>query len=184
MNKADLKKLGFEDEDLAQQVIVLHGKDIESLKAANDAAAAEIELLKGQLLEAGTAIEGFKQMDIDGIKAAADEWKTKAEQAEAARIKEVEDVRFDHALEDALKTFKAKDPGDLIPRLQRDALKLSEDGKTIIGLKEQIEPLLTAKDYLFESDEPAPRIVAGSQSKSVLSDLTVDAARKAAGLGR
>lgn len=183
MNKADLKKLGFEDEDLAQQVIVLHGKDIESLKAANDAAAAEIELLKGQLLEAGTTIEGFKQMDIDGIKAAADEWKTKAETTKAEAEAALHTIKFDHALEKALSGAKAKNIKAVRALLNPDELKLAEDG-SLEGLESQLEAIKDENDFLFESDEPAPRIVAGSQSKSVLSDLTVDAARKAAGLGR
>lgn len=38
-----------------------------------------------QLAEANTTIQSFKDMDIEGIKKSADDWKQKAEQAEAER---------------------------------------------------------------------------------------------------
>lgn len=38
-----------------------------------------------QLAEANTTIQSFKDMDIEGIKKSAEEWKQKAEQAEADR---------------------------------------------------------------------------------------------------
>ena len=38
-----------------------------------------------QLSEANTTIQSFKDMDIEGIKKSADDWKQKAEQAEAER---------------------------------------------------------------------------------------------------
>ena len=182
MQRSELEKLGLEKEAI-DSIMALNGKDIEAHKAKIAAAEAERDGLKSQLDEAAKAIDGFKALDIEGVKKSADEWKAKAEQAEAARIKEVENVRFDHALESALKDFKAKDPSDLIPRLKRDALKLSEDGKTVIGLKEQIEPLQAAKDYLFESDVVTPKIVSGGGNKPIDNqDAVVIAARKAAGL--
>lgn len=42
----------------------------------------EIKGLKEQLTEANTAIEGFKNLDVDGIKKQADEWKEKYESAQ------------------------------------------------------------------------------------------------------
>lgn len=41
--------------------------------------------MEKQLAEANTTIQSFKEMDIDGIKKSADEWKKKAETAEAER---------------------------------------------------------------------------------------------------
>ena len=41
-------------------------------------------------------------MDIDGIKKAADDWKHKAEQAEAKAKADIETMQLDFALNDAL----------------------------------------------------------------------------------
>jgi hypothetical protein len=181
MKRDDLKKLELSD-DAIDAIMALHGKTIEAQKRTADTLTAELETVKGQLSEAGQAIESFKALKPDELKAAADEWKAKAEKATQDAEQMVNGLKFDYALKDALKTYKAKDPADVLPHLKRDTLKLSEDGQ-IVGLKEQIEPLKEAKDYLFASDEPEPRIVAGTgKPKSTVTDTAVMAAYKAAGL--
>lgn len=183
MKKDDLVKLGIEDDELVKQIIILHGKDIEAIKASNEAAGTELESLRAQLAEASQTIEGFKKLDVDGIKAAADEWKTKAEQAKEEADRAITTMRFENALEKSLGAAKPKNVKAVRALLDMESLKLTEDG-TVEGLNDQLKTIKEENDFLFESDEPRPRIVAGAQNKTVISDLTVDAARKAAGLGR
>lgn len=78
MKREDLIKLGIA-EDLVDKIMALHGSDIEGHKTRLTTVQTELDGLKKQLSEANTAIEGFKKLDVDGIKAAADEWKAKAE---------------------------------------------------------------------------------------------------------
>ena len=193
MNKQDLIKLGIEDENVAQQIIVLHGKDIERIKTDLETKAEEIEKLNAQLAEAGKTIESFKEMDIDGIKAAAEEWKTKAEQAQAEAEQKVQAIKFEHALKDALAAAKAKNPKAVKALLEMDKIKFSEDGNSLEGLDEQLETIKQENDYLFdipapveeteeEEEEPEPKIVARTENKGILGDAAVSAARKAAGL--
>ncbi len=192
MNKQDLAKLGIEDEELVQKIIVLHGKDIERLKSELDAKAGEIEQLNNQLAEAGKAIEGFKEMDIDGIKKAAEEWKSKAEQAQAEAEQKVQAIKFEHALKDALAAAKARNPKAVKALLEMDKIKFSEDGNSLEGLDVQLETIKQENDYLFdipapveeteeEEEEPEPKIVARTENKGILGDAAVSAARKAAG---
>jgi hypothetical protein len=181
MNKKELIDLGI-TEDVAEKVIVLHGKDIESHKQKLTTAETELTNTKAQLTEAGKAIESFKSLNVDQIKASADDYKAKFEKAQTDGAAAINKIKFDHALEKELKEFKVKDPADVIPHLKADKLQLGEDGK-FIGLKEQIEPLKSSKDYLFDSDTPTPTVVTGGHSKSVAnSDPFVDIVRKAAGL--
>ena len=198
MNKQDLMKLGIEDENVAQQIIVLHGKDIERIKTDLETKAEEIEKLNAQLAEAGKTIESFKEMDIDGIKAAAEEWKTKAEQAQAEAEQKVQAIKFEHALKDALAAAKARNPKAVKALLDLDKVKFSEDGEQLEGLEEQLAAIKEENDYLFETSEPAkekededeeeeeeeyfPKIVTRTENKGVLGDSIVSAARKAAGL--
>lgn len=180
MKKEDLTKLGIAD-DIADQILAIHGRDIEKHKTATTTAQTEIDALKAQLAEASTAIESFKKLDIDGIKAAADEWKTKAEQAEAARVAEIDRLKFDHALDGALTGAKAKNAKAVKALLNLDNLKLADDGK-IIGLDDQLKTVKESNDYLFDSDTPTPKIVAGGNNQPVLGDAVILAARRAAGL--
>lgn len=181
MKREDLEKLGLNAEQI-NQVMVLHGKDIEKAKADLAALTTERDGLKKQLEEASAVIENFKQLDIDAIKAAADEWKAKAEKAEADRVAEVSRLKFEHALDMALTGAKAKNAKAVKALLEMDKLKFNEADGSIIGLDEQLKKVREDADYLFESSEATPRVVTGGKSKSVIIDPVIQAARKAAGL--
>jgi predicted nucleic acid-binding Zn-ribbon protein len=181
MKREELIKLGIAEE-LVDKIMALHGSDIESHKGKLTTSQAEIDGLKKQLTEANTTIEGFKKLDVDGIKAAADEWKAKAEAAQAEATKQVAALKFDHALDGALGTAKAKNAKAVKALLAMDALKLNEADGSILGLKEQLEKIKTDNDFLFESDQPTPKIVTGGNPTSTISDPMIQAARKAAGL--
>jgi Asp-tRNA(Asn)/Glu-tRNA(Gln) amidotransferase C subunit len=180
MKREDLEKLGLEKEAI-DQIMALHGRDIEANKAKVSAAEAERDGLKSQLDEAAKAIEGFKALDIEGVKKSADEWKAKAEQAQKDAEKQVYQVRYESALSDALKASKAKNVKAVRALLNEADLKLTDDG--LVGLKEQLEKVKPENDYLFESDDPTPKIVSGGGNKPIVNqDAVVIAARKAAGL--
>lgn len=180
MNKKELTDLGIA-EDVAEKIIVLHGKDIESHKSKLTAAQADADATKAQLAEASKQIEAFKGMDIEGVKKSADEWKVAAEKAKTDAEAQLHALKFDHALDGALTGAKAKNLKVVKALLNTNDLKLGEDG-SIVGLNDQLEKVRSENDYLFESDEKPPKIITGGQSKSVISDAVVEAARKAAGL--
>lgn len=180
MQRNELEKLGLEKEAI-DQIMALHGRDIEANKAKVSAAEAERDGLKSQLDEAAKAIEGFKALDIEGVKKSADEWKAKAEQAQKDAEKQVYQVRYESALSDALKASKAKNVKAVRALLNEADLKLTDDG--LVGLKEQLEKVKPENDYLFESDVTTPKIVSGGGNKPIVNqDAVVIAARKAAGL--
>lgn len=180
MKREDLKAKGLTDEQI-DFIMAENGKDIEAGKTKLTTVETELAGLKTQLTEASTTIEGFKKLDVNAIKAAADDWKAKAERAAADGAAQVAALKFDHALEAALTGAKVRDVTSVRAHLRTDALKMQDDG-SILGLKEQLDALKTAKDFLFEADEGSPRVVTGGKSKTVLTDAVVDAARKAAGL--
>lgn len=182
MKREDLVKLGIEDEELQKQIMILHGKDIESHKTSLSEAQAQVEALQGQLTEANTTIESFKELDVDGIKARADEWKTQAEQAKNQAEEQINQLKFDHALEGALAAAKAKNPKAVQALLNLEDLKLSQEDGSIVGLEKQLEAIKSENDYLFETDEKVPEIVTGAQGKKVQFDSFEAALRKGAGL--
>lgn len=163
MKREDLKKLELPDETI-DAIMGMYGASVAKFKDGEGTLKAELDALKSQLAEAGATIEGFKALKPDELKAAADEWKAKAEQAAKEAAQMVDSLKFDYALRDALKVHKVKDPADVLPHLRRDALKLADDGK-IIGLDEQLGALKTAKEYLFDSEtQPLPKITTSTQS--------------------
>jgi hypothetical protein len=181
MKREDLTKLGLA-EDVVDKIMSLHGSDIESHKTKLSTAATELEGVKAQLLEAGKQIEAFKGMNIDQIKASADEWKAKAEQATADGAAKIAALQFDHALDSALTGAKAKNAKAVKALLDMNALKYNEADGSVIGLEDQLKKVKETNDYLFASDAPTPKIVAGGNNQSVIGDPVMLAARKAAGL--
>lgn len=180
MKREELKALGLTDE-VIESVMTMNGKDITKHQTAAQTAQTTLETLQGQLTEANKQIEGFKNMDVDSIKKAADDYKTKWEQAQTDAAAQIAAVKFDHALESALTGAKAKNPKAVKALLSSDLLKLQDDG-TIAGLKEQLEKIQTDNDYLFESAEKPPVIVKGGNNQSVVTDAFEDAMRKGANL--
>lgn len=181
MKREELKALELAD-DVIDKIMALHGRDVEASKTALTTAQTEIDGLKKQLTDANAAIEGFKKLDVDGIKAAADEWKAKAEQAQKDADKQIAALKFDHALDSALTGAKAKNAKAVRALLNMETLKLNDADGSIVGLKEQLEALQKENDYLFEGDQPAVKVVAGGQSTKITEDAFSAAARKGAGL--
>jgi hypothetical protein len=181
MKREDLEKLGLSKEQI-DSIMGLHGADIETHKTKLTEAESARDQFKTQLDAATQQIEGFKDMKKpEEVEAAISEWQTKLADAEKAANENLQKVKFDHALESALTGAKAKNIKAVSALLSTDALKLKEDG-TIEGLDDQLKTVKEKNDYLFESETKPPVIVKGGNSKSVIGDPVMDAARRGAGL--
>lgn len=180
MKREDLKKLELSDE-VIDKLMTLHGSDIESHKATIAALTGERDTFKAQAEEATKQIEGFKGMDIEGVKKAASDWEARAKQIEADAAANLSKIKFDHALESALAGAKAKNVKAVSALLDPAGLKLNDDG-SIIGLNEQLTKIKTENDFLFDSDNPPPRIVSGGNNQSVMTDAITAGIRQGAGL--
>lgn len=181
MKREDLKALGLED-GVIDSIMALNGKAIESHKAAAQSAQTELETTKAQLSEANTQIENFKGMDVDSIKKAADDWKAKYEQAEKDYSNKLATMQFDQDLDTALAGAKVKNLKATKALLSIDDLK-DANGKFIAErLNEQIGKIKADADYLFEPDQPAPRIVDRTNNQTVTTDKFEAAMRAGANL--
>lgn len=203
MNRKDLEKLGLTAENLAKieldpkvldEIIVLHGRDIEGHKTKLTESEATIGSLTSQLSEASKAIEGFKALKPEELQKAVGDWQAKATEYEAQATKAREDaakqlaaMRFDHTLEGELTKAGVRSVKAAKALLNVEALKLDEAG-AIVGsdentaLTKQLEKLREENDFLFEDAEETPTVVTGGHSRSVVGDELVEAARKGAGL--
>ena len=171
MKREFLAELGIA-EDAIGKIMSENGKDIESAKAKY----ADYDTLKTQLAEANGKIEEFGKLDFDGVKAMADDYKAKFEQAQADSKKQLEAMQFDHALEAALSGAKARNTKAVRALLETDKLKLNRDG-TLTGLSEQLDKIRAENDYLFESEAPVPQFL--GHSGGVGSPVGDDAAVRA-----
>ena len=130
----------------------------------------EVEGVKGQLSQANEQIAGFKELDIEGVKQKAAEWEQKYNQAAEDSAREIEQLKFDFALDRELTKAQARNPKAVKALLDRDALKYDK-GK-IIGLEEQLETLKKGEDsaFLFGSAAPTVQFTTQSQSFQQMND--------------
>ena len=158
MTREQLKALGLTDEQI-DAVMKENGKDIE--KAKGDLTAKETELetktkevetLQGQLDTANAEIESYKEMDIESIKAAADDYKKKYEKAKEDSEAEIESLKFEHSLESALSKAGAKNVKAAKALLDIESLK---DSKNIdVDIETAITTLKESDEYLFGELDP------------------------------
>lgn len=160
-----LKGLGLE-QGVIDSIMSEKGKEVSALQAKY----GDYDDVKKQLADANKQISAFKDMDIDGIKKAADDWKTKAETAEADANKKIAEMQFGYALEAALSAAKAKNPKAVKALLNMDGLK--QNGEEIVGLKEQLEKLKESDAYLFEAEQAQGRAAASAQGAGVTTAKT------------
>lgn len=155
-----------------------NGKDIETTKSK----FSDYEETKTQLTEASKTIEGFKAMDIDGIKKAADDWKTKAEQAEKDAASKIADMEFSGLLDGAITGAKGKNAKAVKALLDMDTLRSSKNQSE--DIKAALEAIKTDNGYLFEDTQTPPPYASGAGTQPINAKFTpeVNAIRAAAGL--
>lgn len=171
MKRSDLEALELSKEAI-DAIMKLHGEDIESHKAKLDVANKATETIQKQLDEANTTIDGFKKLDPEASRKAADEWKAKAEEfkAQAEQAKkdaeaEIEKFKFTKDLESELTAvYKVKDASDVLPKLNLEKIQRGEGDVKFIGLDEQIKPLKESKAYLFSDGKEPAKITTGLQT--------------------
>lgn len=142
MKREELAALGIKDETVLNKIMDLHGADLTKLQNTVNTLTTERDGLKTQLGEANTKLTGY---DPD--------WKNKADLAAQNAQKQIDALKFDYALNDALKAAKARDVVAVKAHLKTDGLKL--DGDTILGLKDQLENVKKDAGFLFEDEKPA-----------------------------
>lgn len=108
----------------------------------------ELTQIKEQITAANKQIDDFKKLDVEGIKAAADKYKSDYEAAQTKYQADIEKMKLDHAIERELRNVKAKNVKAVKALLDLGKVKL--DGESLLGLTEQLETTKTDAPYLFD----------------------------------
>ena len=102
-----------------------------------------------------------------------------ANQTEIANITAQYDAKLKNAAVMAeLTKAGANDPADILPHLNMDAITVNDNG--IVGLSDQLEPIKTAKPYLFKAaQQPGQRGASGLQHGGGGDDIAEENKRRA-----
>ena len=118
--------------------------------------------LTQRLAYANARIESFQDMDIEGIKRSADEWKQKAEQAEQAAEARVKEMEHDNLLREKLSGFKFTSEYARQGVFNEIKSKnLPVDNGQLTGFDEVLKGIREAQPAAFEPDKPAPHFSGG-----------------------
>lgn len=183
-----IRALGVTDEaEIKKAVDAImdeNGKDITPLKTQIANLQEDIEVQKGVVETKNTKIKELEGIDIEAIK------KQAREEGFAEGSKEVEEMKFDTALETALKGFKVKDKASIMGHLNMKKIGREVDKETgeikITGLEEQINPIKENEklSYLFDSEDankPLPNFSAqqtNNQNSNSNSGTLLDALKE------
>lgn len=140
--KKELDKQDFED--------VSEGKYVP--KSRFDQVNEQAKEYKKQIGERDTQISNLKDefKDAAGLKEKVEELEDKNKTITDDYEKKLSDIAINNALEKGLGAFNVKDKKLIMALIDNDKLKV--DGDSIIGLKEQLEPLQKSHEYLFNID--------------------------------
>lgn len=158
--------------EIIDEIMNENGKDIEAAKKP----FADYDTIKEQLAKANETIEGFKAMDVDGVKKAAEDWKQKAAQAEKDAAAKIANMEFQGLLTQAITAAKGKNAKAVTALLDVDTLKASKNQEA--DIKTALEALKKDSGYLFESDQIPPPYAGGTGTQKLIAGS--DAALRAA----
>lgn len=181
MKREFLKNFKVGEQELPKEVIdaILdeNSRDIDAAKAK----FSDYDDLRRQLEEANRSIEGFKALDVDGVRKAADEWKAKYEQAQRDAAAKIADMEFSGVLESAIRDAKGRSVKAVSALLDIDALKESKNRAE--DIRAALAALKKDSGYLFEAEQTPPPYAPGAGTGGMVGeDPEIAAIRAAAGV--
>lgn len=161
MKREYLKSLEL-SEEIIDKIMDENGKDVEAVKNKY----VDYDNIKVQLKEANKQIENFKNMDIDKIKQAADDWKSKFDESEQEHQRQLEELIKETAIKTAI-ADKAQDIDIVAKLFDMDKITVDEDGK-VSGVNEQLTAMQESKKFLFKTNEiKVDYTLRGGKTKSI-----------------
>lgn len=145
------------DKSVSEQI----GKDFvarSDFNATNEA-KKQLEL---QLKERDKQLAGLKEVDAEAMQAKISELEQANKEMEKQSKAAIAQLKLDHAVETALTSANVCQNKAVLPFLDLEAVKLSEDG-SLTGLKEQLEKLKAAEDTKFLFKQEAKPKMKGAQ---------------------
>lgn len=170
-------------DELIEQIMAEDGKAKSELQNTINTLTAERDGLKTQLSDANTAIQSYKDMDIDGIKKAAADWETKYNTDTQALKDQLESTKYGYAVENAVGSLKfTSESAKKAFLADLTAKKLPIQEGKLLGLEDFTKDYKEADPGAFVPDNPTPTFTTGSGQKTQTGTASDSALRAAFGL--
>ena len=170
-------------DDLIERIMSEQGKHEGELQSTITALTTERDGLKAQLSNANTAIQSYKDMDIDGIKQSAADWENKYNTETNALKEQLENVQYGHAVETAVGGMKfTSESAKKAFMADLTAKKLPIQEGKLLGLEDFTKGYKEADPGAFAPTEPTPTFTTGSGQKTQAGTASESSLRAAFGL--
>lgn len=149
MKKEQLIELGI-DEDIAKQVMAIHGTDMTNINKELRVKEQEALDYKEQLDKTDKDLIKLQKNfnDNDDLKQQIKDLSKANEELKSESVNKINKIKRDSALNDALTNAKAKNPKAVSALLDQEAISFDESG--LKGVTEQLEKLKETDSYLFD----------------------------------
>lgn len=165
MKKEDLIALGLTEEQ-ANAVLAENGKDVNAVRAKLTTAETERDTYKQQAEDAAKEIKGYKELDIEGIKASVTSWETKYNTDTQALQTKLEEQQKDFAMKEYIGTYNFT--SELVKEAVLAQLKAKDfklDNGKFLGADDFMKQLKEANPTAFAEGGKAPTITLPGASK-------------------
>lgn len=144
------------DDEVIDKIMKANGDDVERAEAKATAGDSENADLKAQLADRDKQLKSLQKNagDNEELKKQIEGLQESNKQAAKDYADKLAQTKLDNAVDLAMRDYGARDSKAVSPFLDKDTIKLDDDGK-VIGLKEQMENIKADKSYLFATDKPA-----------------------------
>ena len=153
----DLREIGIDEESL-EKVMTEHGQEVQGL---ND----KVSQKESKLNELQSTVDSYKEdnkqkdnelKDLqekakngDDLQQTISDLRQANEDREKERQKEINDLKFNHNLENKLRDVGARNVKAVRALLDSENLKFNDEENEVIGLQDQLEKLRESDSYLF-----------------------------------
>lgn len=155
--------------EAVEAIMAEHGKTVQAKDNAITTLTTERDGLQTQLTEANTAIQSYKDMDIEGIKAKAGEWETKYNTDTQTLKEQLAATEYGFAVKEATAglTFSSESARKAFTADMTDKKLPLQEGK-LLGLEDFTNAYKEADPGAFVSDQTPPPFAAGTGSHKLL----------------
>lgn len=162
MKREFLKDLGLEDE-VINKIMTENGKDIEKHKTEKDTYKTKYDDTKKLLDDANTTIQSYKDMDVEGIKKSAEDWKAKYETDTAALNNKIAQQEYEHQADKYLNKYEFSSNlvrSAVLNQFKEKKFKLEND--TFLGADDFMKQLQESEPGIFKVSNPTPGNTGGA----------------------
>lgn len=182
MKKEDLQKLGLTEEQI-NEVFKMNGLDVNGAKSELENAKKELKELenyKAQFTSTQAELKKLQELKPEELSKQVSDLNEKLATQKADFEKQIADRNFNDLLTKSVATAGGREAKAIIPFLDVEALKTSQNQET--DIKSAIEAVKKDHDYLFTSNEPVKNPVSSTQGNGSTGDTGLDFARSIMGV--